>query len=301
MQMKIDKLMKSVKTINMSDDMKKRLTERCKNEEPENTLDKRKNTEYVITADRNSGPRVWKYILPAVCVLLLIAGAVKIIPGAFEKEVVNTESNLHKDPNSKVVEQPSVTDPVTSETKTTANLPEKCVTSVNTSNDKSSSDSQTVTSETENNSIESVPNNDTVTEIKIENEPEKSQATMPSSVNNNDPKPESSESESVSEVAQIHYPCIIAHDPVSERTILRMLNSLSYSAETCDGIPEYVIYDPDGPVYYLNISSGDSGWVWRTGICCDGSVKCEEAKLTESAINMITEYKNAYGLREFEG
>lgn len=38
------------------------------------------------------------------------------------------------------------------------------------------------------------------------------------------------------------------------------LNGLSYSDETCDGLPEYSICFADGSQYYVNVTEG---WVWK--------------------------------------
>lgn len=57
------------------------------------------------------------------------------------------------------------------------------------------------------------------------------------------------------------------------------LSGLSYSNETCDGLPEYIIHFDDGSQYCVNITEG---WIWR------GNNK--EAKLTGEEMALINSF-----------
>lgn len=56
------------------------------------------------------------------------------------------------------------------------------------------------------------------------------------------------------------------------------LNSLSFSSETCDGLPEYSIFFDDGSGYYVNLTEG---WIWRDK---------KEAKLTSEEIVFLKDF-----------
>lgn len=74
--------------------------------------------------------------------------------------------------------------------------------------------------------------------------------------------------------------------------ITEQLNALTWSSETCDGLPEYQWTAADGTVYRLNLSSR---WVWkRTG----GTM--QEAHLTKNLLDLFSAYQAGYGLEECE-
>jgi len=56
------------------------------------------------------------------------------------------------------------------------------------------------------------------------------------------------------------------------------LNKLEYQPFTCDGLPEYKLYDTDGTVYSINFSEK---WVWRGG--------SEQAELSDELIRLLRE------------
>ena len=71
-----------------------------------------------------------------------------------------------------------------------------------------------------------------------------------------------------------------------------MLESLSYSPETCDGLPEYRYTAPDGTEYYILMSCKH---VWRHNK--DQNIM-EEAELSDYNYSMIMAYIAFYGLEE---
>ena len=78
-------------------------------------------------------------------------------------------------------------------------------------------------------------------------------------------------------------------DTLSDK-ITAQLNALTWSPETCDGIPEYTWTGTDGTAYSFNLSDH---WVWKQ----DGRTM-REAQLTKELTALLNEYKEKYGLAE---
>lgn len=76
-----------------------------------------------------------------------------------------------------------------------------------------------------------------------------------------------------------------AYVPEDSQYIYDRLASLTYCQETCDGLPEYTLYAPDGTIYYISFTGG---WVWRNGT--------EEAVLpADVALAIQTQMNKLYG------
>ena len=82
-----------------------------------------------------------------------------------------------------------------------------------------------------------------------------------------------------------------AADALREK-ITAQLNALTWSSETCDGLPEYQWTGADGTVYDLNLSSR---WVWKHA---GGTI--QEAHLTKNLLELFSAYQAGYGLNECE-
>lgn len=80
--------------------------------------------------------------------------------------------------------------------------------------------------------------------------------------------------------------------------IVYQLSMLDWSADTCDGLPEYQWTGPDGNRYYFNLSSG---WAWRNSPgTTTGTRLMKEAQLTKEILALLNEYIEKYGLEECE-
>lgn len=66
----------------------------------------------------------------------------------------------------------------------------------------------------------------------------------------------------------------------------------SYYTPTCDGLPQYVLYAPDGTEYQINLSEQ---WVWRRGA---NDNEYAESMLTPSQWFYLTKLRENYGLAE---
>lgn len=99
-------------------------------------------------------------------------------------------------------------------------------------------------------------------------------APPPENVSYGDP-PEMTVTTAVPE-PYVSEPCI----PGSTDLFVR-LNSLPYTAETCDGLPEFQLTAPDGTTFQVNLSSG---WIWRNWQ--------EEAKMDRDVIVVVRNYIN---------
>lgn len=77
--------------------------------------------------------------------------------------------------------------------------------------------------------------------------------------------------------------------------IFQSLASLSYIPYTCDGIPEYVLYAPDGTRYHLNLSSG---WVWRKTPDMPSTQEPEEGYLTKQQTCYLLRHGAEVGMHE---
>ena len=67
-------------------------------------------------------------------------------------------------------------------------------------------------------------------------------------------------------------------DPLKIDELSAALNKLEYQPFTCDGVPEYQIYDIDGTVYSINFSEK---WIWRG--------TNEQAELSDELIRLLRE------------
>ena len=82
-------------------------------------------------------------------------------------------------------------------------------------------------------------------------------------------------------------PIVDDPDGFANFDIFESLTSLSYSPDTCDGIPEYVLLAPDGTWYYINLSSG---WIWRKTPDHQWTQPPEEAWLTKTQLSYLRQH-----------
>ena len=89
-------------------------------------------------------------------------------------------------------------------------------------------------------------------------------------------------------------PIVDDPDGFADLDIFESLASLSYSPDTCDGIPEYVLLAPDGTRYYINLSSG---WIWRKTPDHPWTQPPEEAWLTKTQLSYLRQHGEEIGMR----
>ena len=89
-------------------------------------------------------------------------------------------------------------------------------------------------------------------------------------------------------------PIVDDPDGFANFDIFESLASLQYSADTCDGIPEYVLLAPDGTWYYINLSSG---WIWRKTPDHQWTQPPEEAWLTKTQLSYLRQHGEEIGMR----
>ncbi len=89
-------------------------------------------------------------------------------------------------------------------------------------------------------------------------------------------------------------PIVDDPDGFANFDIFESLSSLSYSPDTCDGIPEYVLLAPDGTWYYINLSSG---WIWRKTPDHQWTQPPEEAWLTKTQLSYLRQHGEEIGMR----
>lgn len=79
-----------------------------------------------------------------------------------------------------------------------------------------------------------------------------------------------------------------------------MLDSLSYHATSCDGIPEYQLTAPDGTIYLINFNENDvqPGWVWRRpSLIADAD---NEAPLTQEVVSELRTHWNELDIEKYD-
>lgn len=86
---------------------------------------------------------------------------------------------------------------------------------------------------------------------------------------------------------------ISAADEFENFDIFQSLTELSYVPYTCDGIPEYVLYAPDGTRYHINFTEG---WVWRKTPDMSSEQEPEEGYLTKTQWAYLHKYGAEIGM-----
>ncbi len=120
-------------------------------------------------------------------------------------------------------------------------------------------------------------------------------------VKQTEPEMTQTEPPQVTEVPQIHLPMIpYPFEDYTPEKLTELLNSLNYSPDTCDGIPEKSFTAQDGTVFRFSLSALSSGWVWRQKMV-NGSWQTEEAVLSGSDMIYILQYMEIYGLNDDTG
>ena len=133
-----------------------------------------------------------------------------------------------------------------------------------------------------------------ITEIVIQTESQKPVIT--DSVKQTEPEKTAEELPSETDTPQIHLPCMPAVGPdsgypdgsITPEGFAEALGSLSYSPETCDGLPLYEFTAPDGTEYYIL-----DEYIWRKNT---ETGQMEEAERTESVDYWIMAYIGLYVL-----
>ncbi|MDD6827764.1 MAG: hypothetical protein PUE12_16960 [Oscillospiraceae bacterium] len=87
---------------------------------------------------------------------------------------------------------------------------------------------------------------------------------------------------------------VVNEPELTPESLTQLLNTLTYSEDICDGLPEYYYESGDEMVFYINLSSG---WIWRTRRQ-NGAFYTEEALLTKSDVHYINGFIKQYGLNE---
>ena len=264
--------------------------------------------EYPIRTETHSGRRYVKYAASAAA-LILIAGTAF---WAANIKLHSDNENLSIVSVSETQTSSPVTEPSVSDSNDT-------ITEASTANDVSESTVQTE-SETTNSASETVIS--TMQNISEDSKEQKNETDTPKDnkpSDNDTPAVITTERSTVTEtvtdtpaesqipevtvtevVKEIHLPSI-PYDPteqhpygesISPENFSKMLESLSYSPETCDGYPEYRYTAPDGTEYYILMSCKH---VWRHNINKD---IMEEAELSDYNYSMIMAYIAFYGLEK---
>lgn len=132
-----------------------------------------------------------------------------------------------------------------------------------------------------------------ITEIVKQTESQKPVITE--SVKQTEPEKTTEEMPSETEIPVIHLPNMPCEPGYPDGSITpegfaKALGSLSYSPETCDGLPSYEFTAPDGTEYYIL-----SDYIWRRNT---ETGQMEEAKRTEPVDFWIMAFMGLYGLNE---
>ena len=278
------------------------------NSENENNI---VSEEYPIRTETHSGRRYVKYAASAAA-LILIAGTafwaanIKLHSDNENLSIVSVSETQTSSP----VTEPSVSDSNdTVKEASTANAVSESTVQTESETTNSETTSETVISTMQNISEDSKEQKNETDAPKENNNPSDNdtpavitteRSTVTETVTDTPAESQIPEVTVTEMVKEIHLPNI-PYDPteqhpygesISPENFSKMLESLSYSPETCDGLPEYRYTAPDGTEYYILMSCKH---VWRHNK--DQNIM-EEAELSDYNYSMIMAYIAFYGLEE---
>ena len=260
--------------------------------------------EYRIEAETHSG-RKYAGMIASAAAVLLIAGTAGLAASiginrssdTLSSEVVSESQTVSpetvaavSEKSGVVTENTAVTTLCESTDLTGMTVTEASVTAAESSEQKVSEEireSKKTENEIRDNTIP------VVTEIHTE------PVTLKAEINVAEVQTEPEIQQTEPKVSQIHLPAIpydpsenyLSDEAITPENFTKLLESLSYSPETCDGLPEYRYTSADGTEYYILLSCRH---VWRS----KAGSPMEEAELSDYSLAMIRAFIGLYGLEE---